>query len=121
MNHDKIVYDLSQEFRRGTLILVTLSQLKISTYGYDLVKKLSSSQIKIEANTLYPLLRRLEAQGILESRWDTEEGKPRKYYKLSNDGEIVQEKLKAEWLKYSQNVNELMGVLGENIEKGENL
>ncbi len=108
MNHNEIVAGLTQEFRRGTLILVVLGQMREPTYGYILVKKLAECEIQIEANTLYPLMRRLEGQGLLESRWETEEAKPRKYYLLSEDGKIVYEKLKASWEKYASNVDNLL-------------
>lgn len=108
MNVDETVSGLMLELRRGTLILLTLSQLKQPRYGYDLVKRLSDRGIPIDANTLYPLMRRLETQGLLQSQWDTGEAKPRKYYRITADGEAVLEKTKAYWVGFSRNVNELL-------------
>lgn len=108
MNIDETVSGLVQELRRGTLILLVLSQLKEPMYGYDLVKKLNEKAIPIDANTLYPLMRRLESQGMLTSRWDTGEAKPRKYYQITQDGTTVLEKTKTYWNTFSKNVNELL-------------
>lgn len=108
MNIDDTVSGLKQELRRGTLILLVLSQLRDDMYGYSLVKQLNDHDIPMDANTLYPLLRRLEGQGLLESRWDTAESKPRKYYKITEDGLAVLEKTTAYWRNFSANVEELL-------------
>lgn len=110
MNHDDVVSGLILELRRGTLILLVLSQLKEPMYGYNLVKKLQENDIPIEANTLYPLMRRLESQGLLKSEWDTGESKPRKYYTITEDGLIVLEKAIKHWESFSKNVNNLLEV-----------
>ena len=108
MNIDDTVSGLKQELRRGTLILLVLSQLREDMYGYSLVKQLNDHDIPMDANTLYPLLRRLEGQGLLESRWDTGESKTRKYYKITADGLAVLEKTTAYWRNFSANVEELL-------------
>lgn len=108
MSVNDTVSGLKQELRRGTLILLVLSQLREDMYGYSLVKKLNDHDIPMDANTLYPLLRRLEGQGLLESRWDTGEAKPRKYYKITEDGLAVLEKTTAYWRDFSANVEELL-------------
>lgn len=108
MNIDETVSGLVQELRRGTLILLVLSQLKEPMYGYSLVKKLNDHQIPIDANTLYPLMRRLEGQGMLKSQWDTGEAKPRKYYQITEEGKAVLEKTKEYWKKFSANVDALL-------------
>lgn len=108
MNVDEIVSGLVLELRRGTLILLVLNQLQEPKYGYNLVKELQEHGISIEANTLYPLMRRLESQGLLASEWDTAEAKPRKYYKLTTDGEIVFKKVKENWNRFSASVNQLL-------------
>ncbi|MEG1620962.1 MAG: PadR family transcriptional regulator [Oscillospiraceae bacterium] len=108
MNHDEIVSGLILELRRGTLIIAVLSQLRTQMYGYNLVKVLQDYNITIEANTLYPLMRRLETQGLLKSEWDTEDAKPRKYYQTTEDGLIVLEKITNHWKKFSQNINVLL-------------
>lgn len=108
MNIDETVSGLVLELRRGTLILLVLSQLKEPMYGYSLVKKLNDHQIAIDANTLYPLMRRLESQGLLKSQWDTGEAKPRKYYQITEDGLAVLEKTKAYYKTFSTNVEKLL-------------
>ena len=108
MNIDDTVSGLKQELRRGTLILLVLSQLREDMYGYSLVKQLHDHDIPMDANTLYPLLRRLEGQGLLESRWDTAESKPRKYYKITESGLAVLEKTTGYWRNFSANVEELL-------------
>ena len=108
MNHEEVVAGLIQEFRRGTLIMLVLSQLKEPMYGYNLVKVLEEADITIEGNTLYPLMRRLEAQGLLKSEWETSESKPRKYYKITDDGLIVLEKATEHWKAFSKNIDNLL-------------
>lgn len=108
MNIEEIASGLKLELRRGTLILLVLGQLRAPTYGYQLVKKLNDHHISIDANTLYPLMRRLEGQGLLQSQWDTTEAKPRKYYQITEDGLAVLEKTKQYWEEFSRNVNALL-------------
>ena len=108
MTIDETVSGLAQELRRGTLILLVLSQLRTPMYGYSLVKKLNDHQIPMDANTLYPLMRRLEGQGLLKSSWDTTETKPRKYYQITEDGKLVLEKTKEYYREFSANVTHLM-------------
>lgn len=108
MNHDEVAAGLIQEFRRGTLIMLVLSQLKNPMYGYNLVKVLEEENISIEGNTLYPLMRRLESQGLLKSEWETEGAKPRKYYVITSDGEIVLEKISEHWRNFSESIARLL-------------
>jgi len=108
MNVEETVSGLKQELRRGTLILLVLSQLKEPMYGYSLVKKLNDHQIPMDANTLYPLMRRLEGQGLLRSSWDTTESKPRKYYQITEEGCQVLEKTREYWKLFSANVENLL-------------
>lgn len=107
-NKDDILSGLLLELRRGTLVLSVLCQLASPTYGYSLVQELSDHHISMEANTLYPLLRRLEAQGLLKSEWETTGTKPRKYYMLTELGNEVYHQLKQEWNNMVQNMNNLM-------------
>ena len=97
MNDESIFANLQVELRRGTQILAVLSQLKDQQYGYSLLQLLEEKGIAIEAGTLYPLMRRLESQGLLSSSWDTTESRPRKYYVLSALGLETLQKLKIEW------------------------
>lgn len=109
LDNNEIVSGLILELRRGTLIMLVLSQLKEPMYGYSLVKMLNESGIVIEANTLYPLMRRLESQGLLVSEWDTGESKPRKYYRITENGLDVYEKIKKHWFDFSNSINNLLG------------
>ena len=96
------------ELKRGTQVLGVLSQLKKPLYGYSLVSNLSKRGMDIEKNTLYPLLRRLEKQNFLESEWNVEESRPRRYYKLSTKGYEVLATLSEEWEKLNQTIASLL-------------
>ena len=85
------------ELRRGVITLAALSQLGIEQYGYSLLKQLSDLGLEVDQGTLYPLLRRLEAQGLLESVWKLEEARPRRYYVISAEGKKILPKMKKEW------------------------
>lgn len=88
---------LEQELRRGVIVLAALSQLHGWQYGYSLRQSLAARGMEIEEGTLYPLLRRLEAQGLLASEWRIEDGPPRRYYKLSPDGRALYGRLVENW------------------------
>jgi PadR family transcriptional regulator PadR len=89
--------NLRLELRRGSLILAVLAQLKTEQYGYTLRKALSERGMEIDEGTLYPLLRRLEAQGLLKSEWREEEKRNKRFYKLSPEGKLILKQLLAEW------------------------
>ena len=98
MSRDELLAGFLQEMRRGTIIICVLAKLRTSAYGYNLVAELAETGISIEANTLYPLLRRLESQGLLESSWNTTDGaKPRKYYVITDLGREVLGELRKHW------------------------
>ncbi|MBI9100416.1 MAG: helix-turn-helix transcriptional regulator [Spirochaetaceae bacterium] len=101
-DNEKIIENLLQELKRGTLVFSVLLNADESCYGYSLVNRLQESGVDIEQNTLYPLLRRLEKQELLESRWDTSESRPRKYYIISTRGREVLTVLKKEWEKTNE-------------------
>lgn len=82
-----------QELRRGTVVLASLLALREPGYGYALLEHLERAGIEVEANTLYPLLRRLETQGLLSSEWNTDESRPRKFYRTSTEGEALAARL----------------------------
>lgn len=105
---DALFEGLVLELRRGTIILSVMSQLKSPQYGYSLVVLLEQKGITVDASTLYPLLRRLEGQGLLESNWDLESAKPRKYYKLSEYGKTIFERLCTHWFDIVENMNNLI-------------
>lgn len=112
----QLLSSLSIELKRGTLVLLVMSQLHTEEYGYSLVQKLDEKGLPIEPGTLYPLLRRLEKQGILQSRWDTSESRPRKFYVISDKGHEVYSQLKEEWRRASRRIEELL--LEEEKEDG---
>ncbi len=99
---------IMQELKRGTLVLAVLSQLKSPLYGYSLVSLLSEKGMDIDKNTLYPLLRRLESQGLLLSEWNVEESRPRRYYKLSSQGYEALDLLALEWEKLNKTIMDLL-------------
>ena len=105
---ETIYNNLLQELRRGNIILSVLSQLKEPQYGYSLVILLEEKGMPVEPGTLYPLLRRLEKQEILESNWDTDTAKPRKYYKLSENGKKIYDDLCQEWTKITKNMENIL-------------
>ena len=86
---NEVFENLRLELRRGSLTLAVLAQLRTEHYGYILRKALSDSGLAIDENTLYPLLRRLEAQGLLTSHWREEEKRNKRFYRLSAQGEVV--------------------------------
>ena len=106
--NEEIVSGLTMELRRGTIVLCVLSQLNEPTYGYSLVNVLSGSGIPMETNTLYPLLRRLEKQGLLQSSWETGGAKPRKYYVITDFGREVYEELKRQWKLSTEHMEKLL-------------
>ncbi|SHO51439.1 PadR family transcriptional regulator [Anaerocolumna xylanovorans] len=111
---ENIVNSLTVELKRGSLVLLVLSQLRKNEYGYSLVQKLEEKNIPVEAGTLYPLLRRLEKQNLLISEWDTSESRPRKFYRLSKEGEEVFIKLKKEWNSLSKQLDSVLREEEEN-------
>ena len=86
-----------QDLRKGVLVLAVLSQLRTTQYGYSLRQALAERGMPIEEGTLYPLLRRLEGQGLLDSRWQVDGGPPRRYYELSPKGTELFRELSAAW------------------------
>jgi len=93
------VENFKSEIRRGVIVLAVLSQMQKARYGYSLVQRLNYLGIEVEEGTLYPILRRLEKQGLLTSQWETEESRPRKYYQISPQGRKNFEKMHKEWLE----------------------
>lgn len=99
---------LTLELRRGMLTLAALAALRTEGYGYALQQRLSGRGLDIEQGTLYPLLRRLDEQGLLDSDWNVEGARPRKYYRLSPAGRRVLERLQTEWLDLIEVVGGLL-------------
>jgi PadR family transcriptional regulator, regulatory protein PadR len=94
---ENLFENLRLELRRGCLTLAVLAQLKQEHYGYTLRKALAARGMEIDENTLYPLLRRLEAQGLLTSEWREEDKRNKRFYRLSPDGEEIFARLLKEW------------------------
>lgn len=105
---DALFDSLVLELRRGTIVMSVMSQLMKPQYGYSLVVLLQEKGFAVDAGTLYPLLRRLEGQGLLESSWDVGSAKPRKYYQLSEYGKATYDKLRKHWFEMVENINKLI-------------
>ncbi len=93
----EVFENLRLELRRGCLILAVLAELRTERYGYVLRKSLADRGMAIDENTLYPLLRRLETQGLLVSQWREEEKRNKRFYRLSPEGEAIFIQLLEEW------------------------
>ena len=96
-----------QELRRGTVVLACLLLLQQPGYGYALLDRLRDLGLAVEANTLYPLLRRLESQGVLQSEWNTEESRPRRFYRTSPGGDRLAAELLADWKRLDTSIRHL--------------
>lgn len=107
-NATEIINGFVQDLRRGTILIGVLSQLNEPQYGYSLVAKMDKKGMSIDPGTLYPLLRRLEKQDLLDSQWETKNTRPRKYYLLSPFGREVYEQLCIEWKKMISGVEHLI-------------
>ena len=94
---DDLLLGHLQELRRGTVVLAALAALRSERYGYRLIEELAAAGIAVGADTLYPLLRRLEGQGLLSSEWNTDEARPRKFYVTTDAGRELLAALVAEW------------------------
>jgi DNA-binding PadR family transcriptional regulator len=106
---DAAAFDkLELELRRGVVVLATLSQLRSPRYGYELRQALAERGMPIEEGTLYPLLRRLETQGVLKSEWRLEQGPPRRYYSLNADGRKLLKKLTESWQAMNHAMDRLL-------------
>lgn len=108
MVSNELIESMILEIRRGSIIICVMSCLKEPKYGYALLNELTDKGMSIDAGTLYPLLRRLEKQGVLESRWNTDGTKPRKYYCMNLDGRQAYEALCKSWEDISSAVNRMI-------------
>lgn len=106
---DDLFQSLKLELRRGSLVLAVLAQLRTEQYGYTLRRSLAEHGIGIDEGTLYPLLRRLETQGLLTSEWREEEKRNKRFYKISAEGKLMFKKLLAEWDDMHQGLLRVMG------------
>lgn len=99
---------LRLELRRGSLVLAVLASLRREQYGYSLRVALGEAGVEMEESTLYPLLRRLESQGLLDSEWREEERRRKRFYRLSSRGEVMLERLAAEWRGLSASLEKML-------------
>ena len=101
--------NLRLELRRGSLVLAVLTALRKEQYGYTLRKTLGEQGMAIDEGTLYPLLRRLESQGLLVSEWREEEKRNKRFYRLSADGRTILKQLLTEWQSISASLKGMLG------------
>jgi PadR family transcriptional regulator, regulatory protein PadR len=107
---NKSAQNLINELRRGTLVLAVLSQLDEPQYGYSLKQRLAEGELDVEQGTLYPLLRRLEKQSLLDSEWSIETSRPRRYYVLNQAGRETLDTLAREWRALTEVMEQLLGL-----------
>lgn len=107
-NASELFENLKLELRRGCLTLAVLTQLRTERYGYTLRKALADDGLEIDEGTLYPLLRRLESQGLLVSQWREEDKRNKRFYRLSPGGEQILEQLLNEWQSINASLNRIM-------------
>jgi len=105
---NEVFENLRLELRRGCLSLAVLSQLRTERYGYTLRKALAAQGMDIDEGTLYPLLRRLESQGLLTSEWREEEKRNKRFYRLSPEGKQVLKQLAVEWHSINTSLNGIL-------------
>src|ERR1700756_648543 len=107
-SNNDIFENLKGELRRGSLILAVLSELRTEKYGYTLRKDLGEKGMEIDEGTLYPLLRRLESQGLLASQWREEDKRNKRFYHLSAAGELILLRLLVEWESIDSSLNKIL-------------
>lgn len=103
-----IFENLRMELRRGSLIVAVLAALRTEQYGYTLRKVLADHGMVIDEGTLYPLLRRLEGQGLLQSQWREEDKRNKRFYRLSAGGEEILTRLLEEWRGIGSSLDEIL-------------
>jgi PadR family transcriptional regulator PadR len=106
--NSEVLENLRLELRRGCLILAVLAELRTERYGYTLRKALAEQGMEIDEGTLYPLLRRLESQGLLASEWREEDKRNKRFYKLSSEGKSILKQLSAEWKSINESLNGIL-------------
>jgi PadR family transcriptional regulator PadR len=116
---NELFESLRLELRRGCLILAVLAQLRVEHYGYTLRKALADQGLAIEESTLYPLLRRLETQGLLTSEWREEEKRNKRFYRLSAEGAVILEQLLVEWNGINDSLHKILEVKEAKQDKEE--
>ena len=109
MPDDELLWTHRQELRRGTVVVACLLALREPGYGYGLLKTLESAGIASDGNTVYPLLRRLEERGLLESEWNTDDSRPRKFYQTTKAGKELATQLLADMTDLTKSLRSLNG------------
>ena len=99
---------LRLELRRGCLVMAVMAQLRTEHYGYTLKKELADRGVEIDEGTLYPLLRRLESQGLLTSEWREEDKREKRFYRLSSEGRAILKQLLEEWRALNGALNNIV-------------
>jgi len=105
---DELIEKMRMELRRGSLTIAVLAQLRAEHYGYTLRKALEELGLSIDEGTLYPLLRRLESQGLLTSEWREEDKREKRFYKLSAEGRKVLSQLLDEWRELNASLDRIV-------------
>src|ERR1700756_90608 len=113
--NSELFENLRLELRRGNLTLAVLAQLRTELYGYALRKALESNGLAIDENTLYPLLRRLETQGLLVSHWREEDKRNKRFYRLSPAGAAMLEQLLVEWAAINSSIHQVLSTTASPI------
>lgn len=100
---------MNSQLKRGTLELCVLSILcRSDCYGYELVNRISEG-MQITEGTIYPLMKRLKDNGMIDSYIvESQEGPPRKYYKITDSGRAEKETLLKEWFEFVDSINALL-------------
>jgi PadR family transcriptional regulator len=104
----EVLENLKMELRRGCLIVAVLAQLRTEQYGYTLRKALADDGLDIDEGTLYPLLRRLETQGLLASQWREQDKRNKRFYRLSTAGEVILGQLLQEWQSINTSIEKIL-------------
>ncbi len=104
----EVLENLRSELRRGSLIVAVLAELRQEQYGYTLRKSLEQHGIAMDEGTLYPLLRRLETQGLLASEWREQDKRNKRFYRLSPQGEVVLAELMLDWENLSASLRAIL-------------
>ena len=103
-----VLENLRSELRRGSVIVAVLEQLRTEQYGYTLRKSLEKHNLMMEEGTLYPLLRRLESQGLLVSEWREQDKRNKRFYRLSQQGELILTQLLLDWEELNSALNSIL-------------
>ena len=110
----EVLENLRLELRRGFLILAVMAQLRKEHYGYTLRKALADCGLAVDEGTLYPLLRRLETQGLLTSEWREENKRNKRFYRLSPEGETILGQLLEEWRGIDESLGRILAKENEH-------